>query len=161
MPERFKNRAIPAVFYAYPLEAMLAASMIPAGIIQALPPYPHPPQLGGEPMFTLSLICGLYFVLSGTITLIGLGNWQRAWHGGIEQLGLWLTAGALVLFTINLNIALSPFVLPVTATLTLSLAVACIIRARAIRILAAQRLERLRVANELREETGKHGTLGR
>lgn len=161
MPDRFKGHLLPAVFYAYPLETMLATAMIPAGLLQALPPYPYPPQYGGEPMFWLSLACGLAFVISGIITLIGLGNWQSLWHGGIEQLGLWLTAGSLVLFTINLNIALSPFVLPVTGTLTLSLAVACIIRARAIRIIAAQRLDRLRTANQLREETGKHGTVGR
>lgn len=160
MPDRFKDRLLPAVFYAYPMEAMLATAMIPAGIIQAIPPYPYPAQYNGEPMFWMSLACGAAFIISGVITLIGLGGWRSTWHGGIEQLGLWLTAGALILFTINLNIALSPFVLPVTGTLTLSVAAACIIRARAIRIIAEQRLERLQTTNNLREETGKHGTVG-
>ena len=160
MPDRFKDRVLPAVFYAYPLEAMLATAMIPAGIIQAVPPYPHPVQYNGEPLFALSLACGAAFIISGIITLIGLGGWRSTWHGGIEQLGLWLTAGSLILFTINLNMALSPFILSVTGTLTLSMAIACIIRARAIRIIAEQRLERLQTTNDLREETGKHGTVG-
>lgn len=160
MPDRFKDRLLPAVFYAYPMEAMLATAMIPAGIIQAIPPYPYPPQYNGEPMFWLSLACGTAFIISGIITLIGLGGWRSTWHGGIEQLGLWLTAGALALFTINANIALSPFYLPVIGSLTLSMAAACILRARAIRIIAEQRLERLQTTNDLREETGKHGTVG-
>lgn len=155
MPDRFRGRRIPAIFYAYPGESMTAVGMIAGGAVLVLPPYPMANYGGGWDLFIPFM--GAYTMLAGLLTFIGLAAWRKTWQSGLEQLGLWLTTGAMTAYLVVLFIVSSP-----SASTLPGIALACIgassvLRAGAIRILSKQKLEELTATNALREEVRKHG----
>ena len=160
MPDRFRGHHIPGVFYAYPGESMTALGMVGASLILMLPPYP----LDGRAMFGvdgmwLMMGLGFYSMVAGIITFIGLWNWRKTWQSGVEQLGLWLIAGACATYIYILFLIASPNTATLPTVVLGCVGLSCVLRARAIRILQAEKLEELIVANQLREETAKHGTV--
>lgn len=160
MPQRFEGRRLPAVLYAFPAETMIAAAMIPAGLLLLIPPYPINANTGDMTWIAISILGGVFGITSGLITLIGLCNWRKHWQSGIEQLGLWLTFGTTTLYAGEIFILLPPNTAAPGCIGLIFIGISCILRARAIRITAEQRLEKLKAANDLRKENTKHGDVG-
>lgn len=160
MPQRFEGRRLPAVLYAFPAEAMIAAAMIPAGILLIFPPYPINASTGDMTWVMISLLGGAFGIASGLITLIGLCNWRKHWQSGVEQLGLWLTFGTTFLYAAEIFILLPPQAAAPGCLGLIFIGISCILRARAIRIVTEQRLKKYQAANELRKESTKHGDVG-
>lgn len=95
--ERFADHRIPAIFYAYSYEVFSSAGLITTGGIIGLPPY-HLGDVLGSTWVIYSILLGLFAVTAGATTWVGLANWRKTWQAGVEQLGLWMTAGVSVAY---------------------------------------------------------------
>lgn len=156
MPDRFAGHKIPGVFYAFPSETTTSIALVIGGVIVSVPPYYLNTDESTETLLFL-IALGIMTTLAGATTLVGMISWRRTWQSGVEQLGLWMTAGVSASYIYLLIVLGAPPTLP--ALVFGALGVSSLLRARAIRILTKKKLEELTATNELREELTKHGAV--
>lgn len=167
MPKRFEGHALPAYFYAFPGEAVGAVGFILGGVsvivdtmdIPGLRIVPQPSNLNehiqGNWDYYLFAV-GIASLIAGAATIIGLARWRADQStSGIEQLGLWLTSGVCLSYSIlSVLVAREYAIIPIIALA--GFGVSSIIRSRAILILQRSFQEQMAVTNELIEEVSKH-----
>lgn len=152
MPERFKGHKLPGILYAYPWEVITSLAQIGIGLAVVLVPGLRFFQLDS---LTINLAFAVILVLAGALTMVGLIGYRRDWQAGVEQLGLWLGSAAMFSYALLILSAGADYA-QFAAVVFIAGSLASALRAKAIRILHAKRLEELTVANALREESARH-----
>lgn len=132
---------------------MSSVGMFFGGLIVATPPFMV--QEKDPTLIWWPIILGVMTIIASALTFIGLWNYRKTWQAGVEQLGLWLSAGVAASYVwmaahLGFNITL-----PLVCLGTL--AAGCVLRARAIQIDQQDSTALLRATNDLREEVAKYG----